>query len=358
MEYEVFVIIPVYNAERFIEKAAASVLGQQADRIRIVLIDDGSADMSGVLCDELARNHSGVKVIHQENRGVSCARNTGIEYVLSQCEGRNEDVYIAFLDADDFWYEGVDLAEVHPEHADLIAFSAASCNCEGTRFGGLVCQSDDIRYYDLPNTQWISSGHFCSWLYHVELIRNHRLRFQEGTRLGEDIIFWRQAIFCAHKIKFCKNILHIYRMNPKSVTHNMRLEDSLTLHIPHATAQALKWGEGLPDAWNIIWKKTCAEMIGARLLESMRIMAESGTAAEQIQQIVENSGLKPYLDALRTENLAKWQRNDFKMYHKGMHVFTRYHRMRGVLPGFKRAIAGRPLLRIIWEKLKFRMKHL
>lgn len=90
------VIIPVYNCEKYVEQAVASVLSQPLKNINIVIIDDGSTDSSPKICDDLALNHERVTVIHTENGGVSKARNIGIDYVLSKADSD----YIGFLDSD------------------------------------------------------------------------------------------------------------------------------------------------------------------------------------------------------------------------------------------------------------------
>ena len=88
------VIIPVYNVENYIEKCVTSVCNQIYKNIEIILINDGSKDSSGVLCDKLADTDSRIKVIHKENGGVSSARNTGIENANGE--------YLCFIDGDDY----------------------------------------------------------------------------------------------------------------------------------------------------------------------------------------------------------------------------------------------------------------
>lgn len=73
------IIIPVYNVEKFLEKCLQSVFRQTYSNIEIILVDDGSTDNSGKLCDDLSEGHKNVKVIHKDNGGLSSARNTGIE---------------------------------------------------------------------------------------------------------------------------------------------------------------------------------------------------------------------------------------------------------------------------------------
>lgn len=88
------VIIPVYNVEPYLKRCVSSVLAQTHDNIEIILIDDGATDNSGKICDELAMVDSRIHVIHQENMGLSGARNTGLQHISGS--------YVYFLDSDDW----------------------------------------------------------------------------------------------------------------------------------------------------------------------------------------------------------------------------------------------------------------
>lgn len=90
---KISIIIPVYNVEKYLSAAVKSVVNQTYENKEIILVDDGSTDQSGKICDEYAEQYDCIKVIHQENRGLSAARNTGI--------ANSKGDYIAFLDSDD-----------------------------------------------------------------------------------------------------------------------------------------------------------------------------------------------------------------------------------------------------------------
>jgi len=81
---KVSVVIPVYNVERYLERCVQSVLRQTYKDLEIILVDDGSTDGSGELCDKIAERDSRVRVIHQENQGLSGARNTGIHQATGE----------------------------------------------------------------------------------------------------------------------------------------------------------------------------------------------------------------------------------------------------------------------------------
>lgn len=94
-QVEVSIIIPVYNAGKYLEKCIGSILNQSFYNFEIIIVNDGSTDNSSIICNNLAQKDNRIKVFHQDNHGVSAARNLGI----SSANGR----YVMFLDADDYW---------------------------------------------------------------------------------------------------------------------------------------------------------------------------------------------------------------------------------------------------------------
>lgn len=88
------IIVPVYNVEKYLKTCINSLLEQKLDAYEIILVDDGSTDSSGGICDEYAKKHEKIQVIHKKNGGLSSARNTGIENAVGK--------YIGFVDSDDY----------------------------------------------------------------------------------------------------------------------------------------------------------------------------------------------------------------------------------------------------------------
>ena len=90
---EISVIVPVYKVEKYLADCVQSLMEQTFQDIEIILVDDGSPDRCGVLCDKLAEKDSRIRVIHQSNQGLSCARNSGVKAAIGR--------YICFVDSDD-----------------------------------------------------------------------------------------------------------------------------------------------------------------------------------------------------------------------------------------------------------------
>ena len=159
------VIIPVYNAEAYLRKCVESVLAFPIDK-EIILVDDGSKDSSGDICDELAQSHGSVSVIHQENRGVSAARNRGIEIA------KGDKVW--FVDADDYVINnGIklrDYSNLTDSHLIILGYIWDE-NGEAKSFGSSE--------YEIPYNLWRC------W-FDRQTIERYKLRFTEGRKYAED----------------------------------------------------------------------------------------------------------------------------------------------------------------------------
>ena len=112
------VIVPVYKVEPYIRKCVDSILGQTFSDIQVILVDDGSPDQCGKICDEYAKQDNRVEVIHKENGGLSDARNAGIPYAKGE--------YIIFLDSDDY----IDERMVERLHSLLNETNASIAACD------------------------------------------------------------------------------------------------------------------------------------------------------------------------------------------------------------------------------------
>ena len=121
MDSKISVIVPVYNVEPYVRECIESICGQTYRHLEIILVDDGSTDQSGAICDEYARKDSRVQIVHQKNGGLSAARNTGIAMATGE--------YISLIDSDDFigrqMLERM-LAAAKASHADIVICDGGS----------------------------------------------------------------------------------------------------------------------------------------------------------------------------------------------------------------------------------------
>lgn len=220
-DFCIHVIIPVYNCKDYLEEAVNSVLKQEYERIEILLIDDGSKDGSSALCDKLAKNSDKITVIHQENKGVSSARNTGIDYILQKYQNHWDGRYIAFLDADDAWANDffTNASVLEFPSADIIQFQSQRWNAAFTR----CCEPvplEEGTYAGGVDTIWRCRGQsFCAALYACQFLEKHSIRFLTGLRYSEDVLFLRKCVSMADSVALLSRTCYHYRNNPLSAVH-------------------------------------------------------------------------------------------------------------------------------------------
>ena len=140
------VIVPVYRVEKYLKRCVDSILQQTYENIEIILVDDGSPDQSGKICDDIARIDSRVRVIHKKNGGLSSARNAALEII-------NGD-YVSFVDSDDL---------IHPQMFELLLNKMLENNsdvvCTGLRnFSSTNVVFNNMSIYMLKSSYMTPSG--------------------------------------------------------------------------------------------------------------------------------------------------------------------------------------------------------
>lgn len=212
---KIHVVIPVYNAEKFIEEAVDSVLAQPYQNLELYLVNDGSCDNSGVLCDALAEQHDNIHIIHQQNSGVSAARNAGIELAMRSAEDTD---YLAFCDADDRWIaDAVSSDFFDNDRAEIHTFGTICADQTMERFY-IYAAFDDFEETEIEKVLW-KRNPFCANIYSIQMIREYGIRFSRTTRYAEDVMFSSQCKYCAKRIIFHKEFLYLYRHNANSAMH-------------------------------------------------------------------------------------------------------------------------------------------
>lgn len=218
---KISVIIPVYKVERYLSNCMDSIINQTYRNLEIILVDDGSLDNCGTICEEYAKKDRRIKVIHQENRGLSAARNTGLQIATGD--------YLGFVDSDD-WVE-LDMYEyllqnLHKEQAHIAVcghyeHSQKSLRpkgvsrrkaCGRTEALGLLLQNDEIQ-----NTVWDK-------LYRRELFAG--IFFPEG-RTYEDFAVMDQLFLRAERVVFLPEKKYYYRIRPNSISGTVFLGNQI-----------------------------------------------------------------------------------------------------------------------------------
>ena len=217
------VIVPVYRAEKFLDACVESVLSQTFTDWELLLIEDGSPDGSGALCDEYAAKDPRVRAFHQENGGVSSARNLGLAHAEGQC--------IAFLDSDD-GFEPETLATLWRLRRESGTDTAGCAHWNVSPSGEQtpekllpagIYRGDELRekvLYPLLGDRLcppIFNGFIWRYLFDAAILRQHGIRF-EGAYL-EDELFLMEYFANVHRLAVTDKPLYRYLENPASATH-------------------------------------------------------------------------------------------------------------------------------------------
>lgn len=215
MDKLISIIVPVYNVEGYLDRCITSLINQTYKNLEIILIDDGSKDGSGAICDKYASLDSRIKVIHKENGGVSLARNLGLDVASGE--------YIGFVDSDDYVENGMYEALYNVavlENADI-----TTCGFTQVRVNGNAKVNDIDLSIDWSKEN-IIKNYFkqgivkelmyspCNKLYKKSLVKE--LRFSEKYHMGEDILFIFQCVERMNKLSCAKGAFYHYVMRENS----------------------------------------------------------------------------------------------------------------------------------------------
>ncbi len=267
------IIVPVYRIkEEFLRKCMESLLNQGRDDYEIILIDDGSPDNCGAICDEYALQNNSITVIHQENAGVSEARNNGMRAVKTK--------WLTFVDADD-WIVNDYITSLYAViggealDADIVMFDYIreykdSQSKENMRLqtGYLTPDQLDI-VHRAPFYKFIQDGKFNPYtviglwdkVYKTEFLRNNDIWFVSEARKGQDRLFNADALNSTDKIYYLNRDLYYYRCWEQSRTNRYDpcVPELTVIEITHLKLQAEKHSlQSTMDAY--IKSRTCTRL--------------------------------------------------------------------------------------------------
>lgn len=225
---KISVIVPIYNVEKYLNKCIDSIVNQTYKNLEIILIDDGSTDGSGDICDEYAGRDMRIKVFHQENKGVVAARKVGIKNATGE--------YIGFVDGDDYIDSNM-FAElyhlINKKEADIVSSGwkreyrgseavlydnfqegVYDCNTSNYFFERFMC-------FEIYENQGIN-GSLCTKLFKKDLIKSNYLRISDDIRMCEDAALVYMCCMDANKIYITHNGYYHYQMRMESCMHNSK----------------------------------------------------------------------------------------------------------------------------------------
>lgn len=302
---KVSIIVPVYKVERYLSECIDSILSQTYSDFELILVDDGSPDRSGIICDEYAKKDNRIVVYHKPNGGVSSARNYGIEKAVGE--------WIMFVDSDDYIepetlnisFKAIDNIDV-----DLVVFGI-----EENYFYNNTIKRPELKYIgkgailqeefeEADQNGWLR-GPVCK-LYKRNLIIQNNLRFDLNMSYGEDTKFAFTYFLYCKNVKVLPNYCYHYCFRNKESLTNKKLE----------------------------WKY--AIMLAKMLREVRVLFAEKFKMKESYYkyiQFIYASAMSYAIDSI----LNSKENNKYKIYKKNIYNLRRDVFMKDYNPGFKQS---------------------
>ena len=205
---KVSVIVPVYKVEKYIGQCIESILSQTFKDFELILVDDGSPDSSGAICDQYAQKDTRIQVIHKTNGGVSSARNYGIE--------KSTGTYLCFIDSDDIvsatyledfgtnavesdWY----MQGYKKVKSGVIVESHNFSLCNSSDYWTVLAYSEDNCIINSP----------CFKLYRSSIVKKYNIRFDSHTSYGEDHLFSLDFALYTRNIHYSEASGYLYRLS-------------------------------------------------------------------------------------------------------------------------------------------------
>ena len=213
------IVVPVYKVEEYLSRCIDSILEQTFQNFELILVDDGSPDLCGEICEKYAEKDKRVIVLHRENGGLSAARNTGVDWIFSNSSSK----YVTFVDSDDW---------IHPQFLEILLHAILNYNA-----GVSVCRFERVNEYRTCNMHLLNScpkvevmcaedflcnhewdfNYSCGKLYRREYFE--KIRYPQGRKY-EDTFTTYKILFAASSVAYVEEALYYYFYNPKGISHS------------------------------------------------------------------------------------------------------------------------------------------
>lgn len=231
-DIKISIIIPVYNVEKYLNECIDSVISQSYKNLEIILVDDGSLDKSGIICDDYISRDSRIKVVHKENGGLSSARNVGIGIATGE--------YITFLDSDDYWDDPCALEKIMNKvelgENTVISWGVKKLYESTGKIDDVgmyvkterkLAESKEESFKRLVESEcYIASA--CNKLIKRDLIIRNNIYFIEDMK-SEDIDWCARIAIKAQKFEFNNNSFYIYRQRDGSISKSLEEKNIVNL---------------------------------------------------------------------------------------------------------------------------------
>lgn len=250
------IIIPVYNVEQYLQSCVQSVITQTYQDLQVILVNDGSTDSSGVLCDQLAQQDNRIQVVHKSNGGLSDARNAGLEVATGD--------YVAFLDSDDVYLQNDGLEQLmtlaQVEQPDVLLFQAVDVYPKHQSIrkaydeAWIATHSGMEVFHQLVRTQSFNMS-ACFQIIRRELLEQHQIYFEKGL-LSEDVDWSLRLWKYVQKVRAINLPMYGYQHREGSISTTYTIRNLQSYEHIFAKFVQLYNERAVDDATESYWQTT------------------------------------------------------------------------------------------------------
>lgn len=327
MDKNIFIsiIVPVYNVEKYLRECLDSISQLKTVTWEAILVDDGSTDTSGKICDEYAKQDSRFRVIHQKNAGVSAARNAGLDAAKGE--------WIWFVDSDDSINPDFEIS--NPEvlnDADYVLFDMRKF-CDGEELNTLEHQKGILKCTDLSKNDFLCKfqcNHHPRLFYKktwVMIEHHQRLAFSLGTRVGEDLEFQYKYLIRCQRPARLDAVLYNYRLREGSATQDDSYRRKNVEDLPIVLQHLLEWCKQenvKPEPW-----------LDMRIQQMFQNLLYSASLVKEVEMKVLQATIRSLLLAFREQGFNFPKMAKMKLAYGSVNTYFVLNRVYLKLKGIK-----------------------
>lgn len=299
------IIVPVYNVENYLRECLDSISKLKTVTWEAILVDDGSTDTSGQICDEYAKQDSRFRVIHQKNAGVSAARNAGLDAAKGE--------WVWFVDSDDSINPDFEILNTEVlDDADYVLFDMRKFR-DGEELDSLDHQKGTVKCTDLSKNDFLCKyqcNHHQRLFYKKTWLMidyHQRLAFSLGTRVGEDLEFQYKYLTRCQRPARLDAVLYNYRLREGSATQDDGYRRKNLEDLPQVIERLLKWCKD-ENVKSEPWLEMRIQQMFQNLLYSASLV--KGVNKKALQSTV-----RQFLDAWSNQGFAFPKSSKMKLAH-------------------------------------------
>ena len=319
------IIVPVYNVEKYLRECLDSISQLKAFSWEAILVDDGSTDTSGQICDEYAKQDSRFRVIHQKNAGVSAARNAGLDAAKGE--------WIWFVDSDDSINPDFEIS--NPEvldDADYVLFDMRKFR-DGEELNSLGHQKSTVKCTDLSKNDFLCKfqcNHHPRLFYKktwVMIDYHQRIAFSLGTRVGEDLEFQYKYLIRCQRPTRLDAVLYNYRLREGSATQDDSYRRKNVEDLPIVLQHLLEWCKQenvKPEPW-----------LDMRIQQMFQNLLYSASLVKEVEMKVLQATIRSLLLAFREQGFNFPKMAKMKLAYGSVNTYFVLNRVYLKLKGIK-----------------------